>query len=456
MSTPLLALLALAAAANPESLERFALIAGADDGGPGRVQLQYAGSDAMSVHRVFRELGGFDDDNLVLLSEPDTEGFLGGIDDLSARIAASEARTEVFVYYSGHSDERGLLLGRDHLPYAQLKSAIESLPADVKIGILDSCASGSLVRGKGGVHRAPFLVDESSGVSGHAFITSSSADEVSQESDAIGGSFFTHYLVSGLRGAADVDEDGRVTLNEAYRYAFDETLRRTEGTLGGAQHANYDIQLVGTGDLVLTDLRETSAGLVLPADLDGRFFVRDGDNRLQAELRKPPGIARLLGLSPGRYQISLEEELSYATAVVDLPAGEPVVLSSLDFLSMAPEGTVLRGHKLPRERFRGNPTIATSFAATSAVSILTSAAMMAYAARVNQLFDQCQTPDCLDERYKLNRQLNMGAGIFAGVGTVAGVGAAVTWPVKDRSVPPADWQPPSAIQGSSEAETPNE
>jgi uncharacterized caspase-like protein len=59
---------------------------------------------------------------------------------------------------------------------------------------------------------------------GYAFLTSSSPDEVAQESDHIGASFFTHYLVSGLRGAADVTGEGKVTLNEAYQFAFNETL----------------------------------------------------------------------------------------------------------------------------------------------------------------------------------------------------------------------------------------
>ena len=38
-----------------------------------------------------------------------------------------------------------------------------------------------------------------------------------QESAAIGGSFFTHHFELGLRGAADADGDGQVTLAEAFR-----------------------------------------------------------------------------------------------------------------------------------------------------------------------------------------------------------------------------------------------
>ena len=61
-------------------------------------------------------------------------------------------------------------------------------------------------------------------VEGHAFLTSSSADEAAQESDRIGGSFFTHYLITGLRGGADANADGKVTLGEAYQFAFAETV----------------------------------------------------------------------------------------------------------------------------------------------------------------------------------------------------------------------------------------
>ena len=136
---------------------------------------------------------------------------------------------------------------------------------------------------------------------GHAFLTSSSATEAAQESDRLQGSYFTHALVSGLRGAADASGDGKVTLNEAYQYAFDETLARTATTQGGAQHPTYDIQMAGSGDVVMTDLRETRAAIVIGPELDGRFFVRDASGRLVAELGKPKGRTAELGVEPGAY-----------------------------------------------------------------------------------------------------------------------------------------------------------
>ena len=142
---------------------------------------------------------------------------------------------------------------------------------------------------KGGRARPAFLVDQSAAMRGHAFLTSSAESEAAQESDRIRASYFTHFLVSGLRGAADLSGDGKVTLNEAYQFAFNETLGRTVDTKGGPQHPSYDISMSGTGDVVMTDVQQLSATLVLADDVDGRFFIRNASQELIAEVYKPLG-----------------------------------------------------------------------------------------------------------------------------------------------------------------------
>ena len=294
--------LAAPALAAPSGARRLALIAGADDGGEGRARLRYAASDARAVAAVLRELGGVDEADLQLVVEPSRAALSSALAALPARVAAARRtaeRVEVVVYYSGHSDEDGLLLSGELLPYDSLRAALDSAGADVRLAIVDSCSAGALTRSKGGVARPAFLLDSSREVRGRAILTSTSADEAAQESDRIGGSFFTHYLVSGMRGAADTSRSGRVTLGDAYRFAFAETLARTQSTRAGPQHPAYDIALNGSGDLVLTDLHAAGSTLVLPAALSGRVFVRDSSDRLVVELRKPAGDDVRLGLSPG-------------------------------------------------------------------------------------------------------------------------------------------------------------
>ncbi|MFP2924274.1 caspase domain-containing protein [Pyxidicoccus sp. 3LG] len=282
------------------TLRRFALIVGSSEGGPGRERLRYAGSDALAMSRVLEELGGVAAADRVLLLESDRGSLLRAMERMKVLVedaAALGVRRELVLYYSGHSDGDGLLPRGERLSYDDLRRGLGAVPVDVRIAILDSCGSGALTRYKGGVRRPAFLTDTASQVRGHAYLASSSADEVAQESDSIGASFFTHFLVTGLRGAADVSGDGRVTLNEAYQFAFHETLARTERSQGGPQHAAYDIQLAGSGDLVLTDLREGTARLTVAADVQGRLFVRDWGNQLVAELAEASRPAS--GAGPG-------------------------------------------------------------------------------------------------------------------------------------------------------------
>jgi len=353
----LLALLGLAllprTALAAAGVQRFALVAAANDGGPDRPPLRYALSDAERFARVIVELGGVSPGHAILLKQPRLKELEDAIDLLERRVAEARragnggARTEVLVYFSGHADDKGLLLGEDRYSYRSLRDRLDEVPADVRIAVLDACASGAITRLKGGRRQRPFLVDESADMRGHAFLTSSAESEAAQESDRIQASYFTHYLVSGLRGAADVTGDGKVTLNEAYQFAFNETLGRTVDTQGGAQHPSYDISLSGTGDVVMTDLRQTSATLVLGGELDGRFFVRNAKQELVVELYKPYGRRVELGVEPGSYEVHLEREAGAFLAKPRLAEGAQVVLEPTQFTPTAPEPARARGGAKP-------------------------------------------------------------------------------------------------------------
>src|SRR5690606_7614883 len=220
------------------------------------------------------------------------------------------------------ADERGLLLGGERFDYRAFRDRMNALGADVRIAVVDACASGALTRMKGGRAVPAFMVDKSSRAEGYAFLTSSSASESAQESDLLRGSFFTHALNTGLRGAADASRDGKVTLHEAYQFAYHETLARTESTRGGPQHAGYEMQLSGSGDVVLTDLREATSSLVLAEELHGRLFIRDSLDHLVAELQKPAGNEKSVGLPPGTYDLRLFQGGSWSAATATLREGK--------------------------------------------------------------------------------------------------------------------------------------
>ena len=64
----------------------------------------------------------------------------------------------------------------------------------------------------------------------------------------------------------DQGGDGKVTLSEAYSYAYERTVASTASSAAGAQHPTFSFDLAGNGDLVLTDVSERKEGLRLPAE----------------------------------------------------------------------------------------------------------------------------------------------------------------------------------------------
>src|SRR5262249_47622677 len=143
--------------------------------------------------------------------------------------------------------------------------------------------------------------------------------------------------------AADLSGDGKVTLSEAYQFAFNETLGRTVDTKGGAQHPSYDINLSGSGDVVMTDVRQTTATLVLAEDLDGRFFVRTMSQELIVELYKPAGRRVELAVEPGSYEVRVERPKGALLAKTQVADGARVVLEAREFGATAVETTQRRG-----------------------------------------------------------------------------------------------------------------
>lgn len=334
-----------AQASAPLPVHRVALVVGANDGGLDRPALRYAQSDADKVATVFQELGQVRPEALIRLDQPSPAAVEVAFDALQLELLRGQQRgahTEVVIYYSGHSDDKALLLGEQRLPYAKLRKRVEALAADVRVVILDSCSSGAFTRPKGGTHRPAFLVDGDHRAIGFAYLTSSAADEVAQESDRLGGSFFTHALLSGLRGAADLDKNQRVTLHEAYQFAYQQTLAQTERTRFGPQHAAYEMKLRGTGDVVISDLSGADGHLAFASSLDGRLSIRDVRGILVATFDKQPGRAERLAVSSGQYRVSLRNRAGLLTANVAVDVGD-VSVTPFDFVSVRLEEATARG-----------------------------------------------------------------------------------------------------------------
>ncbi|MBP5748442.1 MAG: hypothetical protein J6W63_08795 [Treponema sp.] len=186
-------------------------------------------------------------------------------------------------------------------------------------------------------------MDDSSVVKGHAYLSSSSSQESSQESDEIGSSFFTNAMLTGLRGAADSSGDKKVTLNELYSYAFNETLSKTENSSAGPQHPNYNITLVGSGDLVLSDISNSDSIVMLASDLSGRIIIRDKNGKLVSEINKSEKKPVYLALEKGEYSATLIAKNVTMQGTFNLRPGKVYELSSNSLSPVASSFNRLRG-----------------------------------------------------------------------------------------------------------------
>ncbi|ATB32408.1 caspase family protein [Melittangium boletus] len=338
-------------------LRRFALVAGNDEGGADTRPLRFATEDARKLHTLLLRLGGVASGDARLLLDAAPDDFLRTLALLEQESAAARARgerTELLVYYSGHAKDGALRMGGETLDLDTLKHRLAAAPADVRIAILDACRSGRLTRTKG-VRRAPaFAIDAGTGreARGLVLLTSSAADEDSQESDLLGGSYFTHHLLSGLMGDADRSGDGQVTLFEAYSHAYARTVADTADSGAGPQHPTFSYDLAGNGDVVLTDLRGLDEGLLVPRSAPpGAYYFVNGAGLVVAEMDKAADAERRLALAPGFYSVKRRMPDRLRIGQAEVRRGSTTVLDESRFRDAPFSDDPVKGvAPLPRPR----------------------------------------------------------------------------------------------------------
>ena len=302
-----LSALALVAAPRPAAAQaRYAAIIGVNEGDVDDVRLLYAERDAARVADVLTRLGDVPPENLLLLRGADSDAIEHLFHVLRDRIRAepSDQRPLLFIYYSGHADAQALRLRRTRLPFTRLKALAREVGAEVSVFVVDACRSGGLTRVKGATPAPPFEIraDDHIDSEGLAIITSSAEGEDAQESERLKGGIFTHHLVGGLLGAADASGDRRITLSEAYRYAYAQTLRSTSQT-ATVQHPTYAFTMKGRQELVLTRLTGERGLGRLAFAAPGHYLLleRFGAGEVAAELEAEAATELLV--TPGRYLV---------------------------------------------------------------------------------------------------------------------------------------------------------
>lgn len=220
--------------------------------------LKYAVNDAQAFNDFLLETGFVRPDNTFLITN--NQARLSALRTVLGTTLKQKAGKEdmVIIYFAGHGaterdsnspDGDGLekyLLPFDAdpenlyasaLPMREISYILNRIKSDRLIFIADSCysgASGGRTVGVGGIRSnlSESYIDRIAGGKGRVIITASAANEVSVEDDNLEHGIFTYYLLEGLKGSADYDTDGLVTVDEAYRYVSEKVPDAT----GQEQH----------------------------------------------------------------------------------------------------------------------------------------------------------------------------------------------------------------------------
>ena len=229
--------------------------------------LQYAHNDAQAFMDFLYSPngGGFKPANTnLLLDEKATTNNIRS--SLFTFLKKAEKDDLVIIYFAGHGapeagrpDNLYLItydtdpndLASTAFPMWDMETALKRyIVADRVVILADACHSGGVgqdtgLRSFGNANLInSYLANLDKTKPGRAIMTASETNQLSREGDQWKGhGVFTYYLLEALKGKADTDGDGIVTIAEAFKYVYDHVRSATESQQHPTIRGKYDAKL---------------------------------------------------------------------------------------------------------------------------------------------------------------------------------------------------------------------
>jgi uncharacterized caspase-like protein len=356
----------------PQTPQKWAVVIGIGKyKDPGITRLPYAEADARAVYQFLIDPngGGYPAGNVTLfIDEKATTVDLKSA--LGTKLPQKAAREDmVFVFFAGHGaveadrsepdghakylvshDARADDLSASAIPMMEIARYFGRLTADTVVFVLDSCYSGEGGRGIGSLpsgQRGPPLLSDygldriASQGKGRAVLAAADTNEVAHETHELRHGLFTYYLLEGLRGRADTERKGYVTLDAAYQYLYDKVVRHAL-ELNGKQHPKLigervgEIILAGRAGMDRTGSRPvvrhvpTGSLIISSATLGADIFL---DDQLVGTIRAG-GALHIGNLAIGTHRVRAEMAGYKSTErTVEVAANEqrnlPIILAPM-------------------------------------------------------------------------------------------------------------------------------
>lgn len=198
--------------------------------------LKFTDDDAYHFYSFLKspEGGALEDEQIKLLIDEDAtkENILKTLGHISQ--AASQDDVILF-YFSGHGLVGGFvpfdyINKPDLVQHKELLGLLERSQAKSKVVFADACHAGSFTtKGKANEAIAHYYEAFKHSEGGLALLLSSKADESSIESQGLRRGIFSHFLIRGLKGSGDVNNDKIITIQELFTYVKANVLHYSNG-----------------------------------------------------------------------------------------------------------------------------------------------------------------------------------------------------------------------------------
>ncbi|WP_086762804.1 caspase family protein [Nostoc sp. 106C] len=215
-------------------MAKMALVIGVSDYAPGLTPLPGSIKDVEAMRQVLQhpDMGGFDE--VKTLSNPEPLVMQEAIETLFSGRTKDDL---VLLFFSGHGIKddngklhlatritrktpQGELIRATAVPASFVQDIMSNSRSKRQVVILDCCFSGAFAEGWLAKDDGSVDVKKQLGGEGRAVLTSSTSTQYSFEQEGSDLSTYTRYLVEGIEtGAADLDSDGVVSIDELHEYA---------------------------------------------------------------------------------------------------------------------------------------------------------------------------------------------------------------------------------------------
>ena len=211
--------------------------------------LNYTDDDAYKIYAFYKspEGGSLPDAQIQLLidEEATQERVLAALNNVFSKAEKEDA---IVFYFSGHGSKNAFIAQNYHysnsynynglLSHEEISKIFKKSHAKHKYIIADACHSGGMA-GQAGNYYDNF--DDTK--QGFAMLLSSMFEEYSEESSGVRQGIFSYYLIKGLKGEADINNDKVVSVTELYDYVRKNVVRHTSGRQNPVLFGKYDEKL---------------------------------------------------------------------------------------------------------------------------------------------------------------------------------------------------------------------